>query len=517
MRFRTEIVPWINEIKSYLTDSSKKIGEIKKILRAVDFSNLDYPTRARLTALFDPRCEITEEIFKRELNLYFSLLESKTSPMKIPIFSDYIDWIYSQDINRLSDLTFDLVSSRLLKTTATNLSEPINSFMSRLPAEFDKSIDVLSNSRINTLINILNETKNGYENMPVECQRFVKRMFLACAVKTEISDKNKQKFRGTFKEDPRYYYGIFNKAFAGTGEFETWIDEPAKKLTYKNMVNYANYQEQVLANVKYGLSYSNFSSCANDLNLPRLPEYDPDSMFFKDYYLKEPREYKDYAKKMGELFIGMVRTEVGKLAKAHAEGKLTQSDIEVFAVTKRIKERLNQINFYSDTKTVERKLANVFISMVHLDELTGQSVRDIYDESRPKETTETKVISPAETALINNEHKAPVANAALGDLSKVAETTKKVPKPTQKVAKTDEEEFNLGDEAGYYDLSLEDRIQNRCCIPEDLPELYELYNELMANGIHNIDLENAIFDLEVRMNEDRQDEECDYSSEKDKD
>lgn len=513
MKFKTELVPWINEIKSYLTDSSKKIGELKKVLKSVDFSNLDYPTKIRLSALFDPRCEITKEIFKRELTLYFSLLESKNNPIKIPIFSDYIDWIYSQDISRLNDVTFDLISSSLLKTTATNLSEPINSFMARLPEEFNKSIDTLSNSRISTLINILNETKNGYDNMPLECQNFVKRMFLACAVKTEIAEKNKLRFRGAFRDDPRYYYGIFNKAFAGVGEYESWIDEPAKKLTYKNMVNYANFQENVLANTKYGLDYQTFSSCASDLNLPRMPEYDPSQYYFKQYYLAEPREYKDYAKKMGDLFVEMVRGETEKIYNALINKSLKPSDIEAFAVTHRIKRKFGKIDFKADAKTVAKAFADELISMVHLDELTGQSYRDIFSE--PKTVAE-KSDKPVQVEQNNNLAETQVKQPAKPAKPKTEKVSKVAPKSNDEDF-DQESEYDLDDQVDYYKLDLDSRIQNRCCVPDDLPELYERYNELLERGEHNIDLENAMFDLEVRITEERQDEEYDYSGEKDKD
>ena len=42
MKFQTNSSEWIGEIKSYLTDSTKKLGEIKKRLRAVDFSKLTF-------------------------------------------------------------------------------------------------------------------------------------------------------------------------------------------------------------------------------------------------------------------------------------------------------------------------------------------------------------------------------------------------------------------------------------------------------------------------------------------
>ena len=83
-------------------------------------------------------------------------------------------------------------------------------------------------------------------------------MFIACSVKTEISDKNKGEIRHLFKDDPNTYYSWFNKAFAGYESFETWIDEPAKKITVKNMINYANMQEKLLETRRTYLMFSKF-------------------------------------------------------------------------------------------------------------------------------------------------------------------------------------------------------------------------------------------------------------------
>lgn len=526
MKFQSEIVPWLPELKNYLKDSSKKIGEIKKILRSVDFSKMDYPTQVRLAAMFDPRCEITEELFKRQVNLYFSLLESKTSPVTIPIFSNYIDWIYSQDIDKLTDPTFDIISSRLLKTTASSLSEPINSFMSRLPEEYNKDIDKLSNSRINTLINILNETKNSHENMPAECRNFVKNMFKACAVKAEIADKNKQKFRGLFRDDPRGYYGLFNKAFAGVDAYDSWIDEPAKKLSFKNMVNYANYQSQVLKNVKYGLRYSTFVSCADDLKLPRLTEYDPDSVFFTKDYLKEPREYKDYAKKMGDLFVQMVKFEVKKVAEKIDNGTLTESDLDEFAVTNKMADRIGNIQISDDKKNVLRNFAYCLIDMVHLDELTGQSFRDIYNEndyisSAPKQQTmqipkQNEEDKPETQEHVSSMVQLPDYEMAEENKNLDSAATVEAESKTaidEKVS-TDEKVAESGEQSEYagipydyaYDMTLDDRILSSSCVPEDMPELMERYNDLISNNKHDFYLENALFDLEARMRDNEIDE-----------
>lgn len=474
MKFTTEIVPWINEIKSYLNGNSNKIGQLKKILREVDFEQLDYATKAKLTNLFDPRCEITEEVFKRELNLYFSLLEDK-KPINIPIFSEFIEWIYNQDISKMPDRTFELISSRLSKTTAEMLPEKISSFMSRLPEEYKKGIDQMSNARMATLINILNDTKMNFADMPEECKGFVREMFNACAVKTEISENNKNKFRGIFREDPRYYYSILNKAFARVDEFDTWIDEPAKKITYARMVDYANFQNKVLDNLDYGLSYSKFDSYARNLGLYRFPEIDGSS-YSKKFYLSEPREYKDYAKKMGNLFVEMVQCDIAEIREKLANKTFAQEDAFDFAVTDKMKRELKNamdygftedgafLNFYSD----------FLVDLVHLDELTGQSRNNIFENKQPK--IEHKV----ETKTNNNKT---ITSAPVYE-------------------KADDYQFT-------HNLSLHERILNRCCLFDDLPLLYEMFEKAKAKGQSTYDLEQAIFDLECRIHENEIDESFD--------
>ena len=108
MRFRADSAEWIGEVKGYLTGSSMKIGEIKKILRGVDFEKLSYADKVKLSKMFDPANEITDELFKKQLDLYFSLLESKSSPMQIPVFSDYIEWVYSQEPSKIPDISRNL-------------------------------------------------------------------------------------------------------------------------------------------------------------------------------------------------------------------------------------------------------------------------------------------------------------------------------------------------------------------------------------------------------------------------
>ena len=460
MRFRTEPAEWIGEVKSYLT-GTLKVGEIKKILKGVDFEKLSYVDKSRLSKLFDPTAEISDELFKKQLDLYFTLLESKSSPMQIPIFSDYIEWVYSQDTAKIPDKMFDMMTSRLAKSKAQEIPEPVSSFMTRLVKEFDRKLDNLSNTRLSTLISVLKELGTDYENLPEECKGFIRRMFIACSVKAEIADRNKREIRGMFRDDPKGYYNIFNKAFARFEQYETWIDEPAKKLTLDNMINYANFQDIVVRNCRDRLYFSRFQECARELGLPRMPEYDSSDSRFRIYYLREPREYKDYAKRMSGMFEGMVRSEAVNAAKQAKANTLKEDEMFKFATTDKMIRRFTRVSSATTPMEVGLNYADLLIDFVHLDELSGQSKRDIFN--------------------------AEMLRPALED-----------PKPEQ--IKIEESypsmKLILGEELSPEDIARAKKIS------EELGGLYDEYNELFMQGKHDSemsDLVEKILDLEDKL------------------
>ena len=487
MNFETPVVPWIEEIQNYLKDGSKKTSELKKVLKSADFEKLSYSDKAKLYQMFDPKCEITEELFKRQVDLYFSLLESKSSPVKVPIFSEYIDWIYSQDISKMSDRSFDVLSSRLLKTKATDLSESITAFMDRLPEAFRGDIDKLSNARITTLINILNEMDIEYHQLPDECKKFVEDMFRACAVKSEIADKNKHRMRQLFKHDPRYYYNVFNKAFAGVGEYETWIDEPAKKLTVPHMVNYANFQDRVLYNYRKPLNYGYFRTYAQNLNLPRFPAYDKNSSNYSQFYLREPREYKDYAKKMGHLFVGLVQDEMSRVEKLFDARRVSTNDLYGFTLTESAKTRVRLLNPYSSKADFLGKYSELLIGLVHLDELTGQNSKDIYEVADVKEVK-------------------PQARPVTGTSERYDGYYSRERVATKQKNTGVEGQFSLFGNGGniVFREEIEEEIPSKKVSSEeytvdDLPDLYEKYNELLKQGKEDFALAEIIVGLEDKQ------------------
>lgn len=458
MKFKTESAEWIGEVKSYLTGSSMKVAEIKKILKGVDFENLSYVDKNKLSKLFDPTAEISDELFKKQLDLYFTLLESKSAPKQIPIFSEYIEWVYSQDPAKLPDKMFDMMTSRLAKSKAQEIPEPVSSFMTKLVKEFDRKLDNLSNTRLGTLVNILRDLGTDYENLPEECKKFIQNMFIACSVKTEIADKNKREIRGMFRDDPRGYYNIFNKAFARFEQYETWIDEPAKKLSLENMINYANFQDAVIRNCRDRLYFQRLQECARELKLPRLPEYDSSDPRFRAHYLREPREYKDYAKKMAGLFEGMVRTEATLAAKQAKANTLTEDEMYKFATTDKMIRKFSRVQNSTTPMEIGLNYADLLIDFVHLDELTGQAKRNIFNS--------------ADLAL------------ALKDPEPQQVMIEQI-YPTAKII--------YGEELSPEDIKLAKELSQK------LGELYDEYNELFAQGKTDQDLVERILETEDKL------------------
>ena len=484
MSFETPIVPWINEIQNYLNDGSKKPSDLKKVLKSVDLENLSYADKAKLYKMFDPKCQISEDLLKRQLNLYFSLLESKSSPMKIPVFTDYVDWIYSQDISKMSDRTFDTLATRLLKTTASDLSDSVKGFIDKIPQAYDMPIDAMSNSRISTLINIMNEIEIDYSVMPDECRRFVQDMFRACAVKSEIADKNKNQMRKLFREDPRYYYNLMNKAFAGCRVHDSWIDEPAKRLTIPNMINYANFQGRIISNYRKALSFEGFTSYAKDLKLPKLPPYDKSETNYSRFYLQEPREYKDYAKKMGNFFVGLVQEEMRRVEKLFDERKVTTEHLYEYADTQGAKSKVRLLNPYSSKSDFLKNYSEFMIDLVHLDELTGQNYSDIYDSNRFK---------TASTTLNRTTNK--------GDGYRIADKSN-----ANGRSREVEGQFSLfGDSEDisyrHLDSIVDKNNDDKYYTIDDLPELQERYDMLLKEGVEDYDLIQTILDLEDQWQE----------------
>ena len=386
---------FINELQSYLSGNVGSDGKnvtvrkMVKIVKKTDFQNLPLETQRALHSMVDPSCDISEEVFKRQLDLYFSLMEDNDGPQRIPVFSEYVEWLYRQESRNIPDKMFDLMTSRLLKTKAKTLPESVSGFFDGLTEEYKRDIDKISNERLKSLIGILNGINLEFEQMPDELKNFVRQMFIRCAVKTEIADRNKTEIRNLFKDDPSTYYNWFNKAFAGYGNYQTWIDEPAKKLSLRNMINYANMQDIVVKNGRRGLSFQIFQAGARSLGLRRLPEYKVGGLQFGIHYLPEPREYKDYAKKMTKLFTQMIKAEIEESISLKNQGVLLDGRAHRFGQTSRMWEGCEYVlRATTPAKTAER-YADFLVSLVHLDSLTGLTKNQLFEEIDLKTICET--------------------------------------------------------------------------------------------------------------------------------
>ena len=183
-----------------------------------------------------------------------------------------------------------------------------------------------------------------------------------------------------FRDDPRTYFNWLNKAFAGYGNYETWIDEPSKKLNLKNLVNYANMQNLVVKKGRRGLDFSKFQACARELGLRRLPEYKPGALQFGMHYIQEQRDYKDCAKKMTGLFTQMIKAEVEEYIKFKSEGMLTAGRIHRFGQTLKMWDGCDYAFKASDPVKASERYADFLISLVHLDSLTGLTRNQLFEE-----------------------------------------------------------------------------------------------------------------------------------------
>lgn len=448
-----KIIPWVDEIQNYLTDSSVKVGRIKNVLKNVDFSNLDEATKTRLSKMFDPTKKVSEKLFKRELDLYFALLDNKPRSISLPIFSEYVDSVFSQAPSKLSDEYFDAMVTRSLKANDKNLSPAIKSFVLKLPEEYDKNIDDISKKRLSTLVNVLLSTNLDYEKLPKQCQEFVKSMFMSCAVRTEISDKNQKKFNNLFRSDPQKYYTMQNRAFAGVSQYESWVDEPANKLRFMHLINYANFQSQILSKSLYNLGITDLRKRASEIGLEKLPPYEKQADGFDETYMQTPRDYRAYAKKLSGLFAGFVKHEVGEVEKQSLGEKFPTDRLYELAVTSDMQKQAGKLRTEEVTAETLQNYANYLIGIVHLDELTGKKPKEIYNASERVQTRKSTGLNKLDRDL-----------------------------------------------AGI-DTGVLERIRKGRCEVEDLPELYEVYNILLKHGKRDLDLENMIVDLQVRADE----------------
>lgn len=362
------------------------------------------------------------------------------------------------------------------KANPEEWTDEIKTFVDFIPELFGQNIDKMSNSRIKSLIKILDKTSLEYKVMPATCKEFVRDVFLRCAVKTEISDKNKTEFQGIFKNDPKKYYDAFNKAFAGLEGKDSWVDRPTNKLTFKQMINYAEFQDVVLGfkNSTKNLDIDSFYLMAKALKLPKLPPYEP-AVLDARIYLKDNRDYKTISKRMAKHFAGFIMSEADRLVEKIECGEIKPEDVYELAPTSQMTRMVKTIDLYSNNEQARKNYAYFLMGLVHLDKLMEKSKAEIY--SGKSKTTEIKTNNKLETKQ---------------DKQKKSVITKK--------SSSKDEEYELS-------IRLKNKIFNQNCTADDLDDLLELEENLRkgdvknASGINLLDVENAIFDLEQKVKE----------------
>lgn len=391
MKLKLTNADWIGELDSYLKDSNIKFSKIKDVLKKADIENLSYADKYKIMSMFDPKAEITTDAFKRQLELHFSLLDSKTNPIVIPVFSEYIELIYSQDMSKIPDDMFEMMIAGLKKFKEERIPDDdsayiygfMEKFMQNLLPEFEKNIDEMTNKRLSALVSFFSISKKltgKYIEKSPEIQKFIENMFIACAVKTEVSEKNTSRFRPMFRARQRDFYSMLNKAFAGYGLYETWIDMPAKRLNTAKLIDYANFQTRVLDACQTSFGFSIFQKIAGGMNLSKLPEYSEKNPN-KKAYLREPRDYKDYAKKLSKVFEEMIQKEVISLIRKIKNSEITEKDISKFAVTEQMKRDVLEFIGTQSLTDLAILYTEYLIERIHLDELTGQSKQEIFENN----------------------------------------------------------------------------------------------------------------------------------------
>ena len=308
MEFKIQVSPWIEELKGFVFGEKENADDLKKTIKSADLSKISYEDKAYLYKLFDPKSKVSHDTFAKEFDLYFELLEKRGNSVSLPVFGEYVEWILSQDPSKFDDKTFVLIAKKLLKYKNQKLPQQLVSFAQNIVSAYGDSIDKMSNEKLSILMTFLIDSKIDYENLNEECQDFVKQLYVACSVREEISRRNKFNFRGKFKSNQELYFGMMNQAFAGRDMFSRWIPDPSKRLQVPFMIDYANYQNRILAEPFYRDIYTTGRRVFDEMGLHYLPDINED--INNIVYLEKPRDYTNYIKRMVPLFKQMIEFEL---------------------------------------------------------------------------------------------------------------------------------------------------------------------------------------------------------------
>ena len=383
-----QIVPWLDEFENYLNEKIG-YGKISKVLTRADFDALSETDKTLISNLSDKGRVLSKELLKKPLEKYFKLFENEKLAedekfKSIPVFSKYMDWVLTQDRYALDDDIVDMISTKIfsLKTQPT---EQMLKFKNKIIAQFSGDIDKMTTKRLRTLNKILTSVDGQNENVPYDnlgktYRDFVEKMFVACAVRTEI-EKNNKEFNGIFKrgQDWQMNYSLMYKIFVGQSKFEA-LDSTKilERMKLPTLIQYANYQRAL----KGYSEKRDFIDYLEDYCVSAKRKADVDEA---EFWI-EKRNYTDFIKQLSHLFERMINSKVQNLANEYSSNGILSPEIARNIISPEIKttDKMDrQIaslidNFQSESKFL-KDVAHWMIDLVHLDKALNKDWSEIYD------------------------------------------------------------------------------------------------------------------------------------------
>lgn len=408
-------------INRYLNSNDEgvpTVGTVKAFMNKTKFKDMPFDLQRKLMIMFDYRQTVSSSVLEKEINLYLDMISDKKCNLEnFAEYIKFIEYIYNDDVTKMTnDRLFVLINSvKLKKNSKVKKSEAMQNFEKNLGALYERNIDLMSNERLAALIKYVADF--DYKDLPAEMKTFVKELFKRCAVNAETRDNNRNMLqtRYWFGRD-RYqisnYFSQFNKGFFGLDMYDNnYFDKPAKNLPYKYMVKYADVQYAFMNNMialskKYHMSIPDLfesspgyvhrmaTKIAENENVPRFPDFNTENLNYTAntnpatiFYLREQREYKKkILPKMSKCFASMVKYYAQETGRAN-DCVLMGQQLHEFVCTRRMNNDLLKIlATYKDNPDFEQafdKIGGWLVNLVHLDELTGQSTKEII--GRPEE------------------------------------------------------------------------------------------------------------------------------------
>ena len=415
-----DLAEGVEGLNKYFNGSIVEKKVIKSFIKKNKFVQIPYETKRNLYSMFDPSQKVSAEVIAKQVELYVELLNESNDKFDVvtefPAFHEFISSLYLQDISRIGNDRLYVLLSYLKKINPNKITPEIEEFVRGIPSLYNRNVDSLSNRRLSILIGqIKNE---NYDDLAPEIQNFVVALFRRCATKTETSDNNNDRFKTSywFKDNIQNYFSQFNKAFFGLGLYEnSFMDEPTKKLRFKYLAKYADMQYEFIKRLKGIADYNNVSvarvlyrsgnnsvytyasECARKIGLDRFPEYDRNDCAYSNFYLAEPREYKtSVTGKMTNLFAGMIASKL-KQASEGKDSKQIAQKLSEFISTRKMNDDLVRIlaktKDEEDFRKVFFEYGKWLVDLVHLDDITRKSVKEIIDPESEILAEEKKYMS----------------------------------------------------------------------------------------------------------------------------